>query len=875
MSSDEDGGPAPDLPACSPESVERLFHEAAELPPERRATFLAVRCGADMLLRARVEALLAHDDGDGSFLAGPGGGSRRDEAGGSIAGLPERIGRYRLIGVIGEGGMGVVYEAEQDEPRRRVALKVMRSSLLGRDTVLRFQREAAALARMRHAGIAQIYEAGTSPGPAGGLIPYVAMELVRGASLDADVRSRALRPAEILALVAEIADIVEHAHRQGVVHRDLKPANILVERGDDGSARPRILDFGIARVAASADESAAGLAAPSLRTDVGQVLGTLPYMSPEQVAGRTGSVDARTDVYALGAILYELLAGRLPHDLRGRPIAEAARIIQDEDPSRLSTVDRGFRGDIETIVATALEKDPDRRYPSAEAFAEDIRRHLAHTPIRARPASRLERAGKFVRRHRALVAAGGAVVVVSLTAAVVSTMAWFRAERERQSAERRYEVASALSELIRDDVASELERLPGGRHYRLSLLKKVTPYYEELARERPDDPARIRGAWLGLIALGRDYEAEGEVDLARSTLRQAIVAVRDATARGGGSAEGLLFQEDLGWATYHLGWTEQRGGDRTLAARLYRESIEPLAKVVAARGPTAGAGEKLALARRRLGDLINESGDGPGARTEYLAALAIDEARAAAKPEDGPAQMALTRSWRRLGQLARQDGHLDEAISWLSRAVELRQALTVDLHGGTDSWHNLSVALQDLSGAQLDAGNVAAASESLRRALEACERAMERDGTDVLNRAQLMLVESQRSVVLDRAGDAEGARAAGVRAVADARAAIALPEPTVALRAAAAQVLLEAMPAELRGPAEALGQLDAAIKASGGTDVSMWTLKASAMAQLGRPADAADAQRRAIELIAPGDAKRRAEAGETLRRYQSASSGGG
>ncbi len=306
-----------------------------------------------------------------------------------------RFGRYRVVRLVGHGGMGEVYEAQQDHPSRRVALKVVRPDLVSPELVRRLDHEARILARLQHPGIAQIYDAGQADTPRGPT-PYFAMEFVEGRPLTAFAKAKDLGLRNRLELFLAVCDAVEHAHRKGVIHRDLKPANILV----DGEGKPRVLDFGVAR-ATDAD-----VRATTVHTEVGKLVGTLPYMSPEQVSGDPDATDTRSDVYSLGVVLYELLAGKPPYDIGRGPIPEAARIIRDSDPAPLSSVDRVFRGDLETIAAKALEKDKDRRYQSVAALASDVRRFLDNQPIEARPAGGWYQVRKFARRHRSMVIMG-------------------------------------------------------------------------------------------------------------------------------------------------------------------------------------------------------------------------------------------------------------------------------------------------------------------------------------------------------------------------------------------------------------------------------------------------------------------------------------
>jgi serine/threonine protein kinase/Tfp pilus assembly protein PilF len=305
--------------------------------------------------------------------------------------------RYRIVRLIGEGGMGSVYEAEQDRPSRTVALKIIKPGISSPRLLRRFEQESEALGRLQHPGIAHIYEAGTADtgfGPQ----PYFAMEFIRGRTLTDYAEAARLPLRARLEIVARIAEAAHHAHQRGLIHRDLKPANILV----DESGQPKILDFGVARTTDSE---------VTLQTDAGQLLGTLAYMSPEQVLGDPLEIDARSDVYALGVVLYELLAGRLPYTIGRLP--ETIRAIREEEPLRLGAVNRSCRGDLETIVATALAKDKARRYGSAGELAADIRRYLHDEPIVARAPGLGYRLQKFTRRNKSLMTAAAVAAGVA------------------------------------------------------------------------------------------------------------------------------------------------------------------------------------------------------------------------------------------------------------------------------------------------------------------------------------------------------------------------------------------------------------------------------------------------------------------------------
>ena len=406
--------------------AKQILAEVLEAGPEAREAILLRECADDPELEAEVRELVgAEAEMDPEFLA--------PRSPFEFAQAP-RVPGYEVGELLGAGGMGLVYRARQLEPARDVALKFMRQAMASEEAARRFRMEAHALARLQHEGIARIFEVGQLDAE-GVQVPWFAMEWIEGEDLVSHARSRDLDLRARLELIARVADAVQHAHEKGIIHRDLKPSNILVTDAGD----PKVLDFGVARIE--------GDGAQSRRTHEGQIIGTLGYMSPEQVEGRGDDVDTRSDVYALGVCAYELLSGRLPHDLEGVSFLEAARRVSEEAPRRLSEAGRALRGDPEIIVARALERDPRRRYASAAALAEDCRRSLAHEAILARPRSRMHHLARFVRRNRILVAAGLIVLVALSTGLAIALHEARRAERSATE-ERRARLEAIAS---RDD----------------------------------------------------------------------------------------------------------------------------------------------------------------------------------------------------------------------------------------------------------------------------------------------------------------------------------------------------------------------------------------------------------------------------------------
>jgi len=464
-------------------------------------------------------------------LAGPAGSNgeknaeREQRAAAQVGVRPGmHIGRYQVESVIGEGGMGIVFRATQRRPRRDVALKIIRPSVASESMMRRFELEAEVLGRLQHPGVAQIHDAGIVETEVGS-VAFFAMELIDGAPLTQYVQQQQLWVPDRLRLLARVCDAVQHAHQKGVIHRDLKPANVLVTR--DG--QPKILDFGVAR-ATDADIHAA-----TMRTTHGELVGTIPYMSPEQASGDPSKLDTRSDVYALGVMGFELLTGRLPYDIERTAVHEAVRIIIEQPPTRLSVASRVYRGDVETIMAKALEKSPDRRYSSAGEMAADIRRFLNNEPIEARPASVVYQMTRFVRRHRLIVGSLAVIIVVLFAAVIIiSTFAMRESAARRQAqtaqqqtedalalaesrrikAEREARKATAITEFLTDDMLKSADpaSAPDGEVSVRSVLDDAADTVGQRFADEPEVEAAIRFT-LGSVyySLGRGAETEREI----------------------------------------------------------------------------------------------------------------------------------------------------------------------------------------------------------------------------------------------------------------------------------------------------------------------------------------------------------------------------
>src|SRR6266849_4813344 len=416
-----------------------IFAEALDLPLSERATHLDRACAGDQKLRQRVEGLLLTHDQAGGFLERPpvemAIGSRLGAFAGGKPG--DRIGRYKLLQQIGEGGCGVVYMAEQEEPvRRRVALKIIKPGMDTKSVIARFEAERQALALMNHPNIAKVFDAGATEAGR----PYFVMELVRGIKITEFCNQNLLTTADRLGLFVQVCQAVQHAHQRGIIHRDIKPSNILVTQSLEGVAMPMVIDFGVAKATTNQR-----LTDKTVFTAFEMLIGTPAYMSPEQATLSSVDVDTRTDIYSLGVLLYELLTSSTPfetEELLKAGLDEIRRVIREQEPLRpstrlskmpgadLTTVAQQrqsepprlihiVRGDLDWIAMKALEKDRTRRYETANGLALDVQRFLANEPVSARPPSRLYKLNKLVRRNRLLFIGIGVIATLLIVSLIV------------------------------------------------------------------------------------------------------------------------------------------------------------------------------------------------------------------------------------------------------------------------------------------------------------------------------------------------------------------------------------------------------------------------------------------------------------------------
>jgi hypothetical protein len=419
---------------------------------------------------------------------------------------PDQIGPYQVVELLGQGGMGQVLLGQSQMPKRQAAIKLMLGEGFSADLLMRFRREMEVLARLEHPGIARLFESGVVQID-GHEQPWYAMEFVEGLPLDAYVKRNNLDTRTVVALVIKIAQALHFAHQKGVIHRDIKPANILV----DQSGAPKILDFGIARIAETGEDAVAELGA---KTRFGQVIGTLAYMSPEQLSS-SANADVRADVYALGVVLYELLTGELPLTISTTSLLEAIKVLSEGKRKPLSAHYRNLRGEIELIVDTASHRELTQRYDSAASFAADLENYLANRPLRARRASLGYVFGKFLRRNPLLVTAFGLALVSLVGATLWALQAAQQARLAQQQAEQR---VAGIRDVIGDialEQADLLQNMPEGKMVRAKTLEIAIAKLDSLQAEFPsDDALRVdRAALLARLALVQYFPNALSLDL--------------------------------------------------------------------------------------------------------------------------------------------------------------------------------------------------------------------------------------------------------------------------------------------------------------------------------------------------------------------------
>lgn len=704
--------------------VKSVFQQSLELPVHQRSDFISAACAADTELQAEVQSLLDSHDGATGFLETP--ALARNQ----LPQLPEPgpgdvLGVYRIVQKIGEGGMSMVYQAirDDDQFRKLVAVKILKRGMDTEQLLRRFHNERQILAHFDHPHIAKLLDGGTTPDGR----PYFVMEFIAGESIDTFCDSRRLPVRERLNLFLKICAAVEYAHQNLVVHRDLKPRNILVTADGD----PKLLDFGIAKLLADEGDVTAAF----LR------LMTPDYASPEQIRG--DPITTASDVYSLGVVLFVLLTGQHPFRLGGKSLEETARIIADTDAPRVSTavsrageeaaelrdsrpdrLRRLLSGDLDNIVATALRKEPTRRYASVEQLSADIRRHLEGQPILARAGTFGYRAQKFVIRHRAGVAATLAVILALTAGIVIALRSAAVAREQRLLAEHRFDLVRKLANSVMFEIHDSIEKLPGSTQSRELLVRRAQEYLDSLARQSIDDPtlqqeraeaylrigdvlgnpsrpnlgnARLaldnytKSRDLARVLVARDDGASYRPSLA--TVQERICSIqmgmgnfRDALVSCGEAVDvraalsndapgDNLARANLAYALQAMAAPHLSLGDFKRAKEFRLKVVAAFEELVKADPQNTSMYFNLGVAYTRLAGVEEQLKEYPAARDHVKQGLAVMQTRAATRPEDARAQLEPTFALQRLGSILIELGDLKGALEAFQTALPIRRRL--------------------------------------------------------------------------------------------------------------------------------------------------------------------------------------------------------
>jgi serine/threonine protein kinase len=688
--------------------VQSVFQALAALPPAERPAVLERECAGDAELRRCVEALLqAHDD-SGELPAANLEWTRAYDPPVELGQL--FAGRYKLREKLGEGGMGVVFVADQTEPvQRRVALKIIRAGLDTHRLLARFEQERQALALMDHPNIAKVFDAGIAdlPSPLGGegpgvrSTPYFAMELVKGLPLTRYCDDARLSPRQRLELFIPVCQAVQHAHQKGIIHRDLKPSNILVGLYD-GRPVPKVIDFGVAKA------TGPRLTEHSVYTEVGSMIGTLEYMSPEQAELNNLDIDTRSDVYALGVILYQLLTGAVPFsrkELEQAGLAEMLRVIKEMEPAKPSTklsqsgtlpriaaqrqtepkkLTALVRGELDWIVMKALEKDRGRRYETANGFALDVQRYLAGEAVLAAPASRWYRLRKFGRKHRKALVTAGAFLVLLGAAAVVSTWQAIRAVQAETA-------ANASAEQARRN-AAEAER--NARQARDEASARAVALKAE-QQARSDETKARQQAFAALRSMTDDVVerkfAQGAVltEEDRAFLRGVIAQYDAFAAIKGDDADSRAVRAEgrlrVGNMRFRLGELKEAEQDYDQALSIYKQLVTELPNQPDYR-------QGLAISHNNRGNLLRDTGRPKEAEQDFDQALSIYKELAADFPNRPEFRQGLAMSYNGRGLLLRATGRLQEAEQDYDQALRIRKRLVADFPNRPEFRHALAAS---------------------------------------------------------------------------------------------------------------------------------------------------------------------------------------
>ncbi|HXC72808.1 MAG TPA: protein kinase [Pyrinomonadaceae bacterium] len=638
--------------------MKTVLSEALDLETGRRRQFLDSACEHDADLRAEVDLLLAHQvDSENDPIEECAADAARFRLAQDVTRIGSRIGAYKIVREIGHGGMGTVYLGERDDKqyRQQVAIKLINPGLGGETIRRRFRNEMQILADLNHPNIARLFDGGqTADG-----VPYLVMEYVEGSPINHYCNDRNLSTEQRLKLFCTVCDAVQYAHQHLVIHRDIKPGNILVT----SEGLPKLVDFGIAKLLDN------GKSIPDATATVMPFM-TPQYASPEQVYGL--SATTATDIYSLGVVLYELLTGRSPYRLKSRVPHELAQAILDQEPQR-----QRLKGDLDNIVLMAMRKEPQRRYASAQQFAEDIHRHLDGLPVRARQDTFSYRAGKFIRRRKLAVAAA-ALILLTLLVGIITTAWQARVARaERARAERRFNEVRQLANSIVFEVHDAIVNLPGSTQARALIVERGLNYLDSLAQDAAGDRGlqrELAAAYekLGAVQYTPSVAHLGDLEGALQSHRKAA-ALREALVAA--DPNNRDYRRELLDSYWFIATLLGKQGDSQRELQMLRQQLPARQELAAAEKTDFVDRYNLAGTYAYIGSLSMKMGDVQGALENQREALKIRETLVALDPNAARSRRALTISYEYLGLATDLAGDTKGALELQQRGLEMREYL--------------------------------------------------------------------------------------------------------------------------------------------------------------------------------------------------------
>ena len=734
------------------ERVAEILEAALDLHAAERSEFLDKACGKDTELRQEIESLLGFEERARDFIEAPAyevASKILTEADAELK-AGQILGDYRILSLLGEGGMGEVYLVEDTKLERRVALKLVKRAP-GSASVLRHSRkEERILAGLNHPNIARLYGTGTTPTG----LPYFAMEYVDGRRLDQYCREQKLSIHDRLVLFRKICAAVIYAHQNLIIHRDIKPANIRVT--SDGE--PKLLDFGIAKLldpgALMAGEMTITLAA----------MMTPEYASPEQVRGE--NMTTASDVYSLGVVLYELLTGQRPYRIKSRSPTEIARAITEHEPTRPSMAiakadgninselpnPKLLRGDLDNIILKALRKEPSRRYASVAQFSDDVRRYLEGRPVTARKDTFRYRSAKFIKRNKA-AAAAALLVFLSLVGGIVATaLEARRANIQRARAEQRFNDVRRLANSLMFEIHDSVKDLQGSTPTRRLIVNRALEYLDSLAREAAGNPALQRELATAYEKIGdiqgNPYNANlGDADGALASYRKAL-AIREKLENVDQSVETKM---EMGRSYRGLGDILEQKGDVPSTIENYRRSRSIFEQLAAANPADASIQDELARAYETLGDGLGRSSNSRRERLQsYEAALSIRRNLLARKPSDTKLRRSVGLTLLKVG--GADDPNKAGSIENIRHGIGLLEALSAENPDNQPARREVGFGYYQLGNTLLEAHDYAAALESWRKAFGIREQVAAKDPKNAQARFDLAVDHADLAEVLTATG---------------------------------------------------------------------------------------------------------------------------